>query len=184
MTLTEKHTIEKALCHLFLCTWLSEQAQETGLVRRQRKVNPISLFWTLVLSFGIGKQGDLVSLRRSYENATGMTLAASSFYDRFTGSLFVFLQQACQRALHYIMETSRPAMRDTLSAFHDILITDATFCVCMICSKAHIPPVNQPHPSCGQTAYGFLRVGPKRAAHPISLRPQARVQGLEARGLD
>ena len=112
-----------------------------SLVRRQRKVNPISLFWTLVLSFGIGNQGDLVSLRRSYENATGMTSATSSFYDRFTGSLVVFLQQACQLALHSIMETSRASMRETLSAFNDILITDATFCVCMICSKAHIPPV-------------------------------------------
>ena len=44
MTRTEKHTIEKALCHLFPSTWLLAQAQETGLVRRQRKVNPVSLF--------------------------------------------------------------------------------------------------------------------------------------------
>ena len=126
MARPEKHTIEKALCHLIPSTWLTEQARETGLVHRQRKVSPISLFWTLVLSFGIGKQGDIVSLRRPCENATGTTLAASSFYYRFTRSLLVFLQQACERALRSVLETSRPAMRETLSAFHDILITDAT----------------------------------------------------------
>ena len=126
MARPEKHTIEKALCHLFSSTWLTEQARETGIVHRQRKVSPISLFWTLVLSFGIGKQGDIVSLRRPCENATGTTLAASSFYYRFTRSLLVFLQQACERALRSVLETSRPAMRETLSAFHDILITDAT----------------------------------------------------------
>ena len=49
-----KDNVEKALCHLFPSAWLETQAQETGMVQRQRKVNSISLFWTLVLSFGIG----------------------------------------------------------------------------------------------------------------------------------
>ena len=99
MARTPKHRVEATLCHLFPSIWLAEQARTTGMVQRQRKVHPVSLFWTLVLSFGIGNQGDLVSLRRSYENATGMTSATSSFYDRFTGSLVVFLQQACAHAL-------------------------------------------------------------------------------------
>ena len=50
------------------------------MVQRQRKVNPISLFWTLVLSFGIGKEASLAVLRRAYEEATGTLLSASSTY--------------------------------------------------------------------------------------------------------
>ena len=69
MACRTKHTIEKALCHLFPSPWLEEQARETGMVQRQRKVSPISLFWTLVLSFGIGKEHSIASLRRAYIEA-------------------------------------------------------------------------------------------------------------------
>ena len=126
MTRTSEDTIERHLCHLFPSSWLESQARETGMVQRQRKVNPISLFWTLVLSFGIGKKGDIASLRRAYEEATGTTLSASSFYDRFTAALVVFLQQACVRALHVVMEGSTQALHGSLSAFFDVVITDAT----------------------------------------------------------
>ncbi len=125
MASRSKDSIEQALCHLFPSIWLTEQAQETGLIQRQRKVNPVSLFWTLVLSFGLGKKSSLAVLRRAYEEATGTLLSASSFYDRFTGPLVVFLQQACQRALGQT-EFSSPALQGALSAFHDVLITDAT----------------------------------------------------------
>ena len=126
MARISKDSVEKALCHLFPSAWLEDQAQETGLVQRKRKVNPISLFWTLVLSFGIGKKGDIASLRRAYEEATGTTLAASSFYVRLTGALVVFLQQACVRALRSVMAGRSQALHGALSAFFDVLITDAT----------------------------------------------------------
>ena len=126
MARISKDSVVNTLCHLFPSAWLEEQALETDLVRRKRKVNPISLFWTLVLSFGIGKKNDIASLRRAYEEATGTLLAASSFYDRFTGALVVFLQQACQRALGAVMEDSSPALKGSLSAFYDVVITDAT----------------------------------------------------------
>ena len=121
-----KDNVEKALCHLFPSAWLETQAQETGMVQRQRKVNPISLFWTLVLSFGIGKKGTIASLRRAYEEATDTTLSASAFYDRFTGALVVFLQQACERALRLVMEGSAQTLHGSLSAFFDVVIIDAT----------------------------------------------------------
>ena len=126
MTRTSEDTIENHLCHLFPASWLEAQAQATGMMQRRRKVEPISLFWTLVLSFGIGKKGDIASLRRAYIEATGTPLAASSFYDRFTGPLVVFLQQAGQRALRSVMESSTQALQGALSAFEDVLISDAT----------------------------------------------------------
>ncbi len=71
MARTPKHRVEATLCHLFPSIWLAEQARTTGMVQRQRKVHPVSLFWTLVLSFGIGKEHSIASLRRAYEEATG-----------------------------------------------------------------------------------------------------------------
>lgn len=124
MTHRREDTIEQALCHLFPSTWLAQQARETGTVQRRRKVNPISLFWTLVLSFGIGAGRDVATLRRAYEQATGTTLSASSFYARFSAALVVFLQQACGRALGSI--EGGPRLQGALSAFEDVLISDAT----------------------------------------------------------
>jgi len=95
------------------------------MVQRQRKVSPISLFWTLVLSFGIGKEHRIASLRRAYTEATGVELCASSFYDRFTPRLVVFLQRSCERALRQVTVRA-PVLRESLSAFLDVLITDAT----------------------------------------------------------
>ena len=43
MARKQEDTVEDALCHLFPSDWLAEQARETGMVQRQRKVNPISL---------------------------------------------------------------------------------------------------------------------------------------------
>ena len=121
----DKNTVEASLCHLFPSTWLKAQARSTGMVQRQRKVDPVSLFWTLVLSFGIGQERGIASLRRAYESATGVLLSASSFYDRFNQRLEVFLQQACERALHQVT-VKTPVLQEALSAFYDVLITDAT----------------------------------------------------------
>jgi len=125
MARRSKNTVEAALCHLFPSLWLEARSRTTGMMQRKRKVNPISLFWTLVLSFGIGKEYRIASLRRAYEEATGVLLSASSFYDRFSPSLVFFLQQACERALHQVTVTA-PVVQETLSAFADVLITDAT----------------------------------------------------------
>lgn len=118
-------TVEQALCELFPATWLEEQAQQSGLIQRQRKVNPIALFWTLVLSFGIGKARSIALLRRAYEAATGTMLSASSFYERFTEVLVRFLQQACGRALRQFSGVGTQ-LQGALSAFEDVLISDAT----------------------------------------------------------
>jgi len=55
------------MCELFQPQWLRNTAKETGLVKRKRKIGPVALFWVLVLSFGVGMQRTLASLKRSYE---------------------------------------------------------------------------------------------------------------------
>ena len=61
MTRTTEDTIEKQLCHLFPSSWLEAQAREIGMVQRQGKVDPVALFWTLLLSFGIGDRRDIAT---------------------------------------------------------------------------------------------------------------------------
>ena len=120
-----KDSIEKALCHLFPSGWLNDQAEKTGVIKRNRKVNPIALFWTLVLGIGYGEHRSIASLRRAYEEATGTTLASSSFYDRFTPKLVEFLKRACQRALDQVVCEGED-FKGLLANFKDLLVSDAT----------------------------------------------------------
>ena len=82
------------------------------MIKRNRKVNPIALFWTLVLGIGYGEHRSIASLRRAYEEATGTTLASSSFYDRFTPKLVEFLKRACQRALDQVVCEGENVLQD------------------------------------------------------------------------
>ncbi len=45
----EPNVIEKDLCTVFSPEWLRKTAQETGLIKRERKVDPTIMFWVLVL---------------------------------------------------------------------------------------------------------------------------------------
>lgn len=121
----QKDAVERVLCRLFPSDWLEAQARETGVLKRSRKVNPVALFWTLVLGFGIGKRRDIASLRRAYEGATGTILSASSFYDRFSAALVAFFQNACDYVLAQTYADAQP-LKGALAAFRDVLIADAT----------------------------------------------------------
>ena len=35
------------LCALFPPEWLRDKAKETGLIKRERKIDPIYIFWSL-----------------------------------------------------------------------------------------------------------------------------------------
>lgn len=53
------------------CSRLRALARERGAVVRQRKVDIVALFWTVVLGFGEGRHRSLAGLRRAYQRATG-----------------------------------------------------------------------------------------------------------------
>src|SRR5215210_2764052 len=75
--------LRTALSSLFPAALLRRLAQETGTVRRRRRVDPVKLFWVVVLGVGGGERS-FAELRRSYEKVTGAKISASSFYNRFT----------------------------------------------------------------------------------------------------
>lgn len=121
----DSKALELALHDLFPEDWLREKAREFGVVERHRKIDPVVLFWTLALGFGIGTQRNLASLRRAYEANTGASIAPSSFYDRFTPELVAFVK-AC--VMHGLAQTSDPVrpLADRLSGFGDVVVADGT----------------------------------------------------------
>lgn len=84
MTRSVKSHIREVLTSLFSSQFIRHHATALGAVRRRRKVDIVALVYTLVLAFDRGATRNLASLRRAYAAATGTTLAASAFYDRFT----------------------------------------------------------------------------------------------------
>jgi putative transposase len=93
-SITEQSFIEKELCTMFSPEFLRKTALETGLIKRERKIDAVVMFWVLTLSFGVRLQRTLASLKRSYEKEAHEKLSDSSWYYRFTPELVAFLK-AC-----------------------------------------------------------------------------------------
>jgi len=118
--------IEKTLCKIFPTDWLEKTAKETGLIKRERKIHPAVMFWVMALSYGVHLQHTLVELKREYERRDGITLSDSSWHERFTPELVLFLK-AC--VLHGIEHQSKGANRrlsEKLDFIKDVLIQDST----------------------------------------------------------
>jgi len=65
---------------MFSQEWLRKIADETGLIKRERIIDPTIMFWALVLGFGVRLQRSLASLKRVYENKSGKSIRDSSWY--------------------------------------------------------------------------------------------------------
>ena len=91
MSTDSKSSLENPLRKMFPEEWLRKTARETGLIKRERKIDPTIIFWVLTLSFGVRLQRTLASLKRQYEKEANTTLSDSSWYYRFTPELVEFL---------------------------------------------------------------------------------------------
>jgi len=117
--------VRQSLRKLFPSAVLRTLARDSGAVVRQRKVDVVALFWTLVLGFGVGESRSLAGLRRAYQRATGQCLEESSFYDRLNVGLVKLLKAALEHAFAAMTSTPR-ALQGPLAGFRDLLLTDAT----------------------------------------------------------
>lgn len=117
--------LRQALSRMFPKAELERQARSTGMVQRRRQVDPVALFWVLVLGVSSGRQRSLADLRRSYEKTAGTVLSASSFYDRFTPALASFFKALMQGALQQV---SRPGAQaaGTWESLREVLCIDST----------------------------------------------------------
>lgn len=118
--------IEAELNKLFSPEWLRKTAKETGLIKRERKIDPVLMFWVLVLGFGVQLQRTLASLHREYEAKGAVHLSRGGFYERFSPELVRFLHRCVIHGIENLAETSHQRLKKNLARFQDILIQDST----------------------------------------------------------
>ena len=116
----------EALCKIFPPEWLNQTAKETGLVKRERKVSPVAMFWVLVLSYGVQLQRTLAELKRDYEKQNKTTLSDSSWYDRFTPELVLFLKTCVLHGIEHLSKSANRTLSQKLDFINDVLIQDST----------------------------------------------------------
>jgi len=120
------YEIENLLNKMFSPEWLRETAAKVGFVQRNRKIDPVTFFWVVVLGFGVGMQRTLASLRRSYETASAETLVPSSFYDRFNKGLIAFLKECLVHGIAELTRHTSLTLSDKLKGFKDLIVADGS----------------------------------------------------------
>ncbi len=123
---TDTHIIEKDLCTIFSPEWLRNSARETGLVKRERKIDPVIMFWVLVMGFGVRLQRTLANLKRGYEKESETKLSDSSWYERFTPELTEFFKVSVSHAIEQLAQEQNHILNEKLSQFNDVLIQDSS----------------------------------------------------------
>jgi IS4 transposase len=125
-SITDQSFIEKDLCSMFSSEFLKETAIDTGLIKRERKIDAVVMFWVLTLNFGVRLQRTLASLKRSYEKESQENLSDSSWYYRFTPELVAFLKACVLHGIEYLAQEQSHNINKKLIKFGDILIQDST----------------------------------------------------------
>jgi len=116
----------ECLTRFFPEAFLRNTASETGFIQRERKIDPVILFWVIVLGFGINFLRTIRGLKRKYENESNIKMSISSFNDRFTPKMENFLKKCVIHALEYQAQEPCLNLRNKLKNFKDILIQDST----------------------------------------------------------
>lgn len=118
--------VEEALCTMYPVEWLRETARSTGMIMRERVIDPAAMFWVLVLSFGVDLQRTLASLKRGYEKRTGRKLSDGSWYERFTPELVDYLKACVLHGINELSTQSSRVLSERLSRFKDVLAKDSS----------------------------------------------------------
>ena len=126
MSTNSKSSLENPLRKMFPEEWLRKTARETGLIKRERKIDPTIIFWVLTLSFGVRLQRTLASLKRQYEKEANTTLSDSSWYYRFTPELVEFLHLCVIHGIEELAKEPGRNLSKKLESFKDVLIQDST----------------------------------------------------------
>ena len=126
MTKYKESIAEKTLRAMFPEEWLREAAKETGLIKRERKIDPVIMFWVLTLGFGVRLQRSLASLKRQYEKDSAETISDSSWYYRFTPEMVRFLHLCVIHGIEELAKEPNRKLTDKLDNFKDVLIQDST----------------------------------------------------------
>jgi putative transposase len=121
-----KDIVEKELTTMFESKWLRAKAIETGLVERERKIDPVIMFWTLSIGYGSQLYRTLTELKREYEVRGKVTISDSSWHDRFTPELVKFLRECVIHGIEQISREPSRILGKRLASFRDVMIQDST----------------------------------------------------------
>jgi IS4 transposase len=124
MARSKSTPLRTALSRVFPSALLRRLAKQTGTVRRRRRVDPVRLFWVVVLGVGSGERS-FAELRRSYEKVTGTKISASSFYNRFTPAFAQFLRELLSVGLEKLNHSAEAAAA-VLGQIREVLCVDST----------------------------------------------------------
>jgi IS4 transposase len=122
----EPDVIEKDLCTLFSSEWLDQAAKKSGLIKRERIVTAVEIFWVLVNSYGVNLARNLANIKRNYEKASNKKICDSSWYERFTPELVEFLRLCVTHAIEQLADEQNKVLSEKLAKFKDVLIQDST----------------------------------------------------------
>lgn len=104
---------------------IRQQARALGVVRRQGKVDAYAMLVVVVLGIAVRGPTAIAQLGHVLGSVTGVRLARSSFWDRFTPPFAALVQWLLDQ---HVEEARREAPRPpgVLSKFRDVIAVDAT----------------------------------------------------------
>ena len=155
--------LRTALSSLFPAALLRRLARETGTVQRRRRVDPVKLFWVVVLGVS-GGQRSFAELRRSYEKVAGKKISPSSFYNRFTPAFTRLLQELLNLGLEKLLRCASGATT-VLGEIREILCVDSTIVRLHDALASHWPACRTNHTQAAVKLHMVLNVrgkGPQR----------------------
>lgn len=121
-----KNLFSEELCKIYPPEWLRKTAKDTGLIKRERKIDPVIIFWVLALGYGVQLQRTLAALKRVYEKCSRKRMSDISWYDRFTPELIAFLKTCIIHGIEHISKEASRTLHQRLESFEDVLIQDST----------------------------------------------------------
>lgn len=121
----DRNALAAALASLIGAEELERAARASGFVVRQRKVQVVPLFWTLVLGMQAMRLSSLSGLQRLYQELTETVLASASFQERFTGPMVVWLRTVFELAAGRLGD-ERPCLKGPLATFTEVTLIDST----------------------------------------------------------
>jgi putative transposase len=160
-------------------------AKLEGIVQRKRKVDPVVLVWTLFLGFGAGAGRTLTALRRTYEQAAGHTLSASSFQQRLTPELGKLIRRLVGHLLEHQRAPSSPTIAAALERFEALLAIDTTVVRLHTMLRKHFPATHDKQAACKlHVVHNVVSAAPTRVvlsgATTSDQRPWSRIGGWVA----
>jgi hypothetical protein len=109
----------KALTDAFPTKFLDDTAREVGLVKRERKIKPVVLFWAFVFTVGVHIERSLSMLKRNYLRMHKTSLSDSSWYERFSPELAEYFHQCVIHGIEHLAQTAHRAVSERLKSFLD-----------------------------------------------------------------